>query len=85
MKRDELLQGYAWMTGIHDPARGIELDAQIQNPKVREKQTSLHTGHWLERDRAAALAWLQSDDAGRFMSREQRAKLLSAYHLEVAP
>lgn len=85
VKRDEMLGGYAWVTGINDPPHGIELAAQIENPEVRAKNIKSHTEHWLESDRAAALAWLQSDAAGQFMGREERAKLLRIYHLEVAP
>lgn len=84
-KRDKLLQGHAWSTGVNDPPHGLELDAQIQDPKVREKHIRLHTDYWLESDRAAALAWLQSPAAAQLMDREQRAKLFRIYRLEVAP
>lgn len=84
-KRDALLQGYAWTTGIQDPSRGLELDAHIQNPKVRLEQVRVHTQRWLECDRAAALAWLQSPAAAPLMGHEERAKLLRIYHLEAAP
>lgn len=84
-KRDELLQGYAWVTGIQDPSLGIELDAHIQNPKVRLEQSRLHARRWLECDRAAALVWLQSPDAAQLMGHKERTKLLRIYHLEAAP
>lgn len=84
VKRDEMLGGYAWVTGIHDPPRGLELDAQIQDPKVRAEHVRHHADLWLERDRAAALAWLQSDGAAQLMDRGQRAELLRIYHLEAA-
>lgn len=83
LKRDKLLQGYAWTAGVNDPQRGLELDAQIQDPKVREKHIKHHADHWLESDRAAALAWLQSPAAAQLMGREERARLLRIYHLEV--
>ncbi|HCN27347.1 MAG TPA: hypothetical protein DIT64_00855 [Verrucomicrobiales bacterium] len=81
-KRDKLLQGYAHETGRNDPPRGLEMDARIQDPKVREKHIKYHTEHWLESDRTAALAWLRSPAAAQLMDREQRAKLLRTYHLE---
>jgi hypothetical protein len=83
-RRDALLEGYAWATGFNDPPRGLELDAQIENPEAQKKNIRHHTEHWLESDRAAALAWLQSDAAGQLMTREERAKLLRLYHLEAA-
>jgi hypothetical protein len=36
------------------------------------------------RDRAAALAWLQSPAAAQLMDREERARLLRIYHLEAS-
>jgi hypothetical protein len=85
LKHDELLQGYAWVTGIQDPSRGLELDARIQNPQVRLEQARLHARRWLECDRAAALAWLQSPAAAQLMDAQERAKLLGNYPREVAP
>lgn len=85
VKRDELLQGYARVTGIYDPLRGFELDAQIVNPEARLGATELHARLWLESHRAAALAWLQSDAAAQLMDREERSKMLRSYHLEAAP
>ena len=85
MKRDELLQGYAWVTGINNPQRGLELDAQIVNPEARAEVVQRHASVWLESDRAAALAWLQSDDAAQLMDREERSKILRSYHLEATP
>jgi len=84
LKRDKLLQGHAWATGTHDPQRGLELDARIQDPTVRQKHITFHIDYWLESDRAAALAWLQGPAAAQLMDREQRARLLRIYHLEVA-
>ena len=40
--------------------------------------------HWLESDRAAALAWLQSPAAAQLMVREERARLLRLYRLEAS-
>lgn len=85
LKHDELLQGYAWVTGIQDPSRGLELDAHIQNPKVRLEQSRLHARRWLECDRAAALVWLQSPDAAQLMGHAERTKLLGSYSREAAP
>jgi hypothetical protein len=82
--RDKLLQGYAHMTGRNDPARGLELDAQIQDPTVREKHIKYHTDYWLESDRTAALAWLQGPAAAQLMDREERARLLRIYRLEAS-
>jgi hypothetical protein len=84
LKRDKLLQGYAHMTGRNDPARGLELDAQIQDPKIRENHIKDHIDHWLESDRAAALAWLQDPAAAQLMDREERARLLRIYHQEAS-
>lgn len=84
-KQAEMLGGYAWVTGIHDPSRGLELDAQIQNREVREDHAGHHVKHWLQSDRAAALAWLRSDAARQLMDAEQRCKLLNLYSKEVAP
>lgn len=85
MKRDELLHGYAWVTGIKNPQRGLELDAQIVNPEARAKVVQRHASIWLECDRAAALAWLQSDAAAQLMEREDRSKMLRSYNLEATP
>lgn len=84
-KRDELLHGYAWVTGINNPQRGLELDAQIVNPEARAKVAQRHASIWLESDRAAALAWLQSNAAAQLMEREERSKILRSYHLEATP
>lgn len=85
VKRDQLLAGHAWVAGIRDPERGIRLDAQIELPQVRANNLERHTGDWLETDRNAALAWLQSTAAKQLMSLEVRAKFLKAYELEAAP
>ncbi len=84
LKRDKLLQGHAWMTGRNDPPRGLELDAQIQDPTVRQKHITFHIDYWLESDRAAALAWLQGPAAEQLMDRVERARLLRIYHLKAA-
>lgn len=85
VKRDQLLAGHAWVAGISDSERGISLDAQIQSPQVRDDYLVRHAGDWLETDRNATLAWLQSAGAKQLMSLEMRAKLLKAYGLEAAP
>lgn len=85
MKRDELLHGYAWVTGINNPQRGFQLDAQIVNPEARAEVMQRHARVWLESDRVAALAWLQSDVAAQLMDREERSKILRSYHLEATP
>lgn len=84
-KRADLLGGYAWVTGMSDPARGIELDALIVDAKMREGHLQRHVGEWLGTDRAAALAWLQGAEAARIMSPEQRAHFHRINGLEVAP
>jgi len=84
LKRDKLLQGHASRTGVNDPARGLELDAQIQDPKIRAEYIKYHTDYWLESDRTAALAWLQGPAAAQLMDREERARLLRIYHLEAS-
>ena len=84
LKRDKLLQGHAHLTGRNDPPRGLELDAQIQDPGIRAEYINYHIDYWLESDRAAALAWLQSPAAAQLMDREERARLLRIYHLEAS-
>lgn len=84
LKRDEMLVGYAWATGRNDPVRGIELGVQIQRPLERDRLIQSHVEDWLRSDRAAALNWLQSDDARRFISTGLRRKLLTTYRLEAA-
>ncbi len=83
-KRDEMLGGYAWVTGVHDPVRGIELDTQIVDAKRRESHFKRHVSGWLNIDRAAALTWLRSSEAARILSAEQRAYFFKANGLEVA-
>jgi hypothetical protein len=85
VKREEMLGGYAWITGLNDPPRGIELDGQMQNTERRAKNLSHHVMEWLQCDRAAALAWLQSADARQLMKRDERALLLRHYGMEAAP
>lgn len=83
--RDEMLGGYAWITGIHDPPRGIELDAQIESLEIRAANLRRHTSDWLKSDRAAALGWLQTDAARQLISREELSRLLRLYGMEAAP
>jgi len=84
-KRDAILGGYAWVTGMTDSPRGLELDAQIQNQGIREEHALSHVQNWLESDRGAALAWLQGAAATQVMDHEMRAELLKTYGLEAAP
>lgn len=84
-RREEMLGGYAWMVGINDPVRGVELDAKIQRPNIREHHLDRHVMAWLQSDRAAALAWLQGAAARQLMSREARVNYLRHYGLEAAP
>jgi hypothetical protein len=84
-RRADMLCGYAWITGLRDPPRGLELDAQIQNQGVREEQVGNHVERWLQSERAAALSWLHSDAARQLMNSEQRTKLLNHYPKEAAP
>lgn len=83
-KRDEMLKGYSWLVGLKDPARGIDLDSQIVDPKERQQQIEHHMRQWLSSDRAAALAWLQGDVAETLLSTTERVKLLKSYGLEAA-
>ena len=83
-KRDEMLQGYSWVIGLKDPARGIALDSQISDPKDRQRQIENHVEQWLSSDRASALAWLQGDVSVTLMTLEQRGKLLKSYGQEAA-
>ncbi len=85
VKREEMLGGYAWITGLNDPPRGIELDGQMQNTERRAKNLSHHVMEWLQCDRAAALTWLQSAAARQLMKHDERALLLRHYGLEAAP
>lgn len=85
VSRAELLGGYAWITGINDPAQGVRLDAQIENAEMRKGHLSRHVNEWLGTDRAAALAWLQSAEAAQIMGPEQRAQFFKITGLEVAP
>lgn len=84
-RRDDMLGGYAWIMGMTDPPRGLELDAQIQSQDIREEHALNHVEHWLETDRNAALAWLQGAVAKQLMDHEMRTELLKTYGLEVAP
>lgn len=83
-KRAELLGGYALSTGIRDPEQGVRLNAQIQQPEMRERHLAHHVGKWLRTDRSTALAWLQSSEAAQIMSAEQRAVYLRSYGLEAS-
>ena len=82
VRRDKLLSGYAQTLESIDPERSIDLEAQTTNPagNVRERVES-----WLYIDRAAALAWLQSDAARQLMDRTARVELLRTYQLEATP
>ncbi len=82
VRRDKLLSGYAQTVESTDPERSIALEAKTTNSagNVRERVES-----WLYIDRAAALAWLQSDAARQIMDHTARVELLRTYQLEATP
>ncbi|MBK8038904.1 MAG: hypothetical protein IPK22_17500 [Verrucomicrobiaceae bacterium] len=81
-KRDEMLKGYAWVIGLNDPVRGIELNGQIVDQRDRHEQIEHHVEQWLTSDRTAALSWLQGDVPETLLSTAERVKLLKSYGLE---
>lgn len=80
-RRDRLINGYASSICTLDPERSIQMLLQKQQP---EPEITLTIHIWLTHNRAAALAWLQSDAARQGMDSEARAKLLRTYGLEAA-
>lgn len=85
LKHDELLTGYAMHVGLHDPARGLELEMQIRQPEKRAEQITRRVEYWLANDRAAALAWLRSDTAHQWVKPEKRTEWLNLYHPNEVP
>ncbi|MBE7497520.1 MAG: hypothetical protein HS117_21455 [Verrucomicrobiaceae bacterium] len=83
LKHDKLIEGYTSSISRLDPERSIQMLAQMQHPKP--DQITNRVEQWLTSDRAAALAWLQSDGARQHMDREARARLLRLYQRESAP
>lgn len=85
VKHDELLTGYAMHVGLHDPARGLELEMQMRQPEKRTEQITRRVEYWLANDRAAALAWLRSDTAHQWVKPEKRTEWLNLYPMNAVP
>ena len=63
-----------WDTRV-DRAATADLYTKVQDPKLRASVLSTHLREWLQYDRKAATAWLESNDA---LSPEQAAALLQS-------